>query len=336
MAPLGAGPRQFPTILRNSQLPYLVNFALLDLSSIERGRSAKCIGCYSEARILVAHGETSRAFSELFEMKIATKLQLLFVGIVALFILSGGVLIAQMKSLSDGYDAVLASPVRDMDQARVIQVNFKKEVQEWKDVLLRGHTPKDLATYTQHFHDKEAAVLNGARALSTSVHDEQARQLLLQFVSADETMSAKYQQAYDVYVAGHADYKAADKLVRGQDRAPTDLFDKVVQRLEARVQSTIAAQQQSARRNQSLALGFSGGLLFLLGLLGYLTVRSIVKRLGNLHAVSSRLARADVEGLSIDITGKDEIGEFGESMAGVHAAIQELLHAAQTPASVAA
>ena len=59
-------------------------------------------------------------------MKIATKLHLLFVGIVAVFILSGGVMIAQMQSLSNGYDAVLASPVRDMDQARVVQVDFKK------------------------------------------------------------------------------------------------------------------------------------------------------------------------------------------------------------------
>ena len=275
------------------------------------------------------------AVAESFEMRIATKLQLLFVGIVAVFILSVAVLIVQMTSLSSGYDAVLASPVRDMGQARVIQVNFKKEVQEWKDTLLRGYTPKDLTTYTKQFHEREAAVRDGAVALSKTVQDDQARQLLVQFVAADDAMSAKYESAYEVFVAGNADFKAADKLVRGQDRAPTDLFDKVVQRLDARVQSTVAAQQQSARRNLYVALGFSSGLLLVLGVMGYLTVRSIVKRLASLHAVSQRLAQADVEGLSIDISGKDEIGEFGESMAGVHAAIEELLHAAQTPAPAA-
>ena len=269
-------------------------------------------------------------------MKIATKLHLLFVGIVAVFILSGGVMIAQMQSLSNGYDAVLASPVRDMDQARVVQVDFKKEVQEWKDTLLRGHDPKDLATYSKQFRDKEVAVRRGAVALARTVHDEQARQLLVQFVAADDVMSAKYHHAYDVFVAGHADFKAADKLVRGQDRPPTDLFDKVVQRLDAKVQATVAAQQASARRNQVIALGFSAALLFLLGMMGFLTVRSIVKRLAKLQAVSDRLAVADVEGLTIDISGKDEIGEFGESMAGVHAAIEELLHAAQTPMPAAA
>jgi hypothetical protein len=274
--------------------------------------------------------------TEQIEMKIATKLQALFLGVVVIFILSGVVLIAQMRSLSNGYDQVLASPVHDMDQARIVQVNFKKEVQEWKDTLLRGHTPKDLATYTKQFHAKEAVVLDGARALERTVQDDQARQLLAQFVAADVVMSAKYAAAYNVYVAGNADFKAADKMVRGQDRAPTDLFDKVVARLETRVETTVAAQQASARRNQTIALGLSGALLVLLGVMGSLTVRSIVQRLAKLRAVSDRLAVADVEGLAIDISGKDEIGAFGESLTGVHAAIEELLIAAQTPVGAAA
>lgn len=269
-------------------------------------------------------------------MKIATKLHLLFFAIVAVFLLSGGILTAQMRALSNGYDAVLAQPVHDMEQARVIQVNFKKQVQEWKDILLRGQNPDDLAKYTRQFHEKEAAVLDGATALARTVHDDEARSLLGQFIVADREMSAKYQRAYDAYVAGHGDYKAADKLVRGQDRAPTDLFDKAVKRLDQRVQTTVAAQQASAQRNQLIAVAIAGALLFVLGLIGFLTVRSIVNRLAKLQAVSQRLAVADVAGLTIDISGKDEIGEFGESMTGVHAAIEELLHAAQAPVATAA
>ncbi|HWY61740.1 MAG TPA: hypothetical protein VNW15_07545 [Rhizomicrobium sp.] len=269
-------------------------------------------------------------------MKIATKLGLLFAGMIIVFILLGVTLLVQMKAVSNGYDALLASPVHDIDSARMVQVNFKKEVQEWKDTLLRGYNSKDLATYGKQFHEQEATVREGAVALAGTVQDGEAHKLLTQFIAADDAMSAKYQHAYEVFVAGGADFKSADALVRGQDRAPTDLFDKVVARLDARVQSTITAQQLSVRRNQALALGISGGLLLLLGALGIMTVRSIVKRLAELHAVSERLARADVAGLSIDISGKDEIGEFGESMKGVHAAIEELLQIAEAPAKAAA
>ena len=269
-------------------------------------------------------------------MKIATKLGLLFAGMILVFVLLGATLLFQMRGVSNGYDALLASPVHDIDAARMVQVNFKKEVQEWKDTLLRGHNPADLAKYGKQFHQQEAAVRSGAVALAKTVQDTQSHDLLTRFIAADDVMSAKYARAYDVYVAGNADFKAADALVRGQDRAPTDLFDQVVARLESRVQSTVAAQQASVRTNQTIALGVSSGLLFLLGALGFLTVRSIVGRLAVLRAVSDRLSKADVAGLSIDISGKDEIGEFGESMKGVHAAIEELLHIADAPARAAA
>ena len=268
-------------------------------------------------------------------MKIATKLGLLFAGMIAVFVLLSGVLLAQLHMVSSGYDAVLASPVRDMDAARVVQVDFKKEVQEWKDTLLRGHNPKDLAKYSKQFHDKEVAVRRGAVALAETVQDDGARDLLAKFVVADDAMSEKYHRAYAVYVAGNADFKTADKLVRGQDRPPTDLFDKVVARLQARVHATIDAQQASVRRNEAAALGIACVLLLLFGVLGLLTVRSIVHRLARLRAVSDRLSRAEVDGLSVDISGRDEIGDFGESMKGVHAAIEELLHMAQTPARAA-
>jgi methyl-accepting chemotaxis protein len=271
-------------------------------------------GCGKSCRFARAAVPKTGNLTESRKMKITTKLGLLFAGMIIVFVLLGVTLLAQMKSVSSGYDALLASPVRDIDAARVVQVNFKKEVQEWKDTLLRGHKPEDLAKYSKQFHEREVAVRNGAVALSQTVQDQEAHELLVKFIAADDVMSAKYQRAYNVFVAGNADFKAADALVRGQDRPPTDLFDKVVSRLDARVKSTVAAQQLSVRRNQSLALGISAGLLFLLGLLGFLTVRSIVQRLAALRGVSQRLANADVEGLSIDISGKDEIGEFGESM----------------------
>ena len=121
-------------------------------------------------------------------------------------------------------------------------------------------------------------------------------------------------------------------LVRGQDRAPTDLFDKVVARLDGCVHEAVAAQRAAVARSRNLVLGVVGFLFILLTSAGFAVVRSIISRLARLKAVSDRLAQADVEGLSIDISGRDEVGEFGESLKGVHAAIKELstLVAAQT------
>ncbi len=267
-------------------------------------------------------------------MRIATKLGLFFGGVVVLFCVLAASLSIELQRVSQTYDTLLNSSVRDMDRARVVQVNFKKEVQEWKDVLLRGGNPDDLAKYTQQFHEESAEVVAGAEALANTVNDAEASALLQQFLKADQTMNEKYQSAYEVFVAQNADFKAADKLVRAQDREPTDLFDKVVQRLDLRMNAAVEAQRASARKNVFLALALSGGLLLLLGILGRVTVRSILARLANLKEVSDRLARADISGLAVSISGNDEIGEFGESLKGVSAAIEELIKMASAQAPV--
>lgn len=257
-------------------------------------------------------------------MKISTKLIVFFCGVVTLFVLLALALLAQTRTVSAGYDALLSRQVRQAEEARVIQVGFKKQVQEWKDILLRGHTPDDLARYTRQFHEEESSVRSGAEALAAGMQDPESRELLNQFVAAHKVMSEKYQAAYDAYVAGGFDFKVADRMVRGQDRAPTGLFDQVVKHLNDDVVASVAAQEVAVARARNLALALSGTLLAGLGLVGFVTVRTILERLGRLKAVSDRLAKADIEGLSVDISGPDEIGQFGESMKGVHAAIEEL------------
>ncbi len=269
-------------------------------------------------------------------MKISKKLSLFYVSVLAVFFLLSFSLTAVLRSVSAGYDAVLSTPVRQIDEARVIQVDFKKQVQEWKDILLRGHNPVDLATYTKQFHEQEEQVRKGATELDEQVQDAQARQLLGQFLSAHQALSQKYQLAYEAYLAGNADFKAADRIVRGQDRPPTDLFDKVVARLDTRVQESIQAQAHAARRGRNRSLGIASGLLALIGVVGLFMVRNIVGRLSRLKAVSDRLAAADISGLTIDVEGRDEIAVFGSSLKGVHAAIEELLQmaAAETAAKI--
>ena len=258
-------------------------------------------------------------------MKISSKLTAFFLCVVVIFVGLAVTLLGQMRSISAGYDALLEGPVQQADAARVTQVDFKKQVQEWKDILLRGHTPADLTKYTQQFHDKAAKVTAGAKALAGQVQDPATRKLVEDFVVAHDTLDAKYEAAYQVYIGGNFDFKAADKMVRGQDRPPTDIFDKVVARLDELVTSQVAAQQASVARQRTTALAAAGALLALVSIAGFVVVRGVLSRLGRLKAVSDRLSRAEVEGLSIDISGHDEIGDFGESMKGVAAAIEELL-----------
>jgi len=257
-------------------------------------------------------------------MKISIKLTVFFAGVVVVFVGLADALIGQTQTLVAGYDDLLKTSVAQADLARVTQVTFKKQVQEWKDILLRGHTPADLAKYTKQFRDAEARVREDSVALSKQVRDPQARRILTEFAAAHDALGEKYQEAYDTFLATGFDFKAADKIVRGMDRKPTDLFDGVVARLAAQVEQSVRTQQAVVAHKQMVALAITGVALLVLTLGGFAVVYSVTSRLGCLKLVSDKLARGEIGGLAIDIAGHDEVGEFGQSLRGIHDAIEDL------------
>ena len=246
-------------------------------------------------------------------MKISVKLTMFLAGVVVLFVGLADALIGQTRTLGSTYDALLRTAVKQADLARVTQVDFKKQVQEWKDILLRGHDAGDLAKYTKQFRDAETRVRENSLALSKQLQDPDAAVLLDEFIARHDGLGKKYQEAYDAYVGSGFDFKMADKFVRGMDRQPTDLFDQVVARLAAKVERSAQEQQVLAAHKQMLAIGITGACLLLLAVGSLMVVLNVTSRLSYLKLISDKLAQGEIAGLAIDIGGKDEVGELEQA-----------------------
>lgn len=109
------------------------------------------------------------------------------------------------------------------------------------------------------------------------------------------------------------------------DRASVAVLDGVTLIPDPRV-AALAQAQQTKTAHQLLMLLVVFGVILVVDSFFYCGVLfGVFRRLNQLKAVTDRLAKADIQGLSIDISGNDEIGEIGESMKGVRAAIEELL-----------
>jgi methyl-accepting chemotaxis protein len=184
-----------------------------------------------------------------------------------------GFLLYRLNSVSHAYAGV----TRDDDAARVLQVTFKKQVQEWKDTLLRGSEPAALQKYSSAFHEQEKAVSSQAAQLRDTLDGSEARSLIEQFSSAHQTMSERYAAALKLFEDSKGqDPHGADRLVQGQDRAPTDLIDRVVVRM-ARRQEQLA----SSVRSSSLAIAIVLPILIAAFAAGSLVVlRRICRVLG--------------------------------------------------------
>lgn len=116
------------------------------------------------------------------------------------------------------------------DLARAAQVSFKTEVQEWKNVLLRGHDPADYATYHASLKAREAEVDAALAALRSEAAILGFESATLAGLAAGHAALVK---AYDdALVAFAADdplsNRAVDTAVRGQDRPINDGFDALV------------------------------------------------------------------------------------------------------------
>ncbi len=116
------------------------------------------------------------------------------------------------------------------DDARAAQVSFKTEVQEWKNVLLRGHDPADYATYRDALKARQAEVDEDLARLDGEAAEIGFESAVLSGLGAAHDALA---EAYDSALA-HFDAddplsnRTVDAAVRGQDRPINDGFDAVV------------------------------------------------------------------------------------------------------------
>lgn len=143
----------------------------------------------------------------------------------------GGFLYLRLRTVASSFATLFDRDESNVDLARVIQVTFKKQVQEWKDLLLRGRDPAALEHYSTAFHQQAASVREIAARLRKQIGADDPRtvELLDAFIRAHNAMTVKYEASLALFTASQGTAQAAaDAMVKGQDRAPTDLVDQIV------------------------------------------------------------------------------------------------------------
>lgn len=153
-------------------------------------------------------------------------------------------LLFRCMKISVAYQDILKSEVAQEEQIRVVQLTFKKQVQSWKDILLRGKDDAALRKYSQEFHSHSASVQDLGGNLVSGIKDPNSRQILEQFLAAHRDLGGRYEAALSLYESSR-DFSVADAAMKGLDRKPTDLLDSAVNSLTARVVSV--TEQENAR-----------------------------------------------------------------------------------------
>ncbi|MFZ1173215.1 MAG: hypothetical protein WAO01_18675, partial [Bradyrhizobium sp.] len=132
--------------------------------------------------------------TERFSLGIRGRILLLFGLCIAVLLSASAYGFWQYSASVDAFVTnVKASQVNAVD-VLVIETNFKKQVQEWKDTLLRGKKPEALDKHWGAFERREGDVRNAAERMKMSVADQEAAQLIGQFAAAHKGMGEAYRR----------------------------------------------------------------------------------------------------------------------------------------------
>ncbi|NER59232.1 methyl-accepting chemotaxis protein [Pseudomonas sp. MAFF212428] len=159
-----------------------------------------------------------------------------------------------------GYGQLVEGPLQASQLIDEANLQFKVQVQEWKNVLLRGKQPAEMDKYWQQFSAREQQVQALLAQLVRDNGADAALQARLQTLKDSHAqLGSAYARGRDAFVAAGADPAVGDQAVKGVDRATSEQMSELVSQLRADAQVQAAAISDSAQRTVWL------GLLVMLG-----------------------------------------------------------------------
>lgn len=195
-------------------------------------------------------------------------------------------------------------------------VLFKKQVQEWKNILIRGHEKKDYDKYSTQFEEMRQQTQETVQQLRTLAVDEpEIIKAADQFLAEHDHLTELYHEALPLLLVNKAGlgYRDVDVKVRGIDRAPTETIEHIVELGEAlKIRTSEATQESITAFKQETAL--IALVLFLLLITLYVAVveLAVLKPINFLTALVNRISQGDYEARA-NVSATDEIGLLARS-----------------------
>ena len=219
---------------------------------------------------------------------------------------------------------------RAADQARDAQAQFKGQVQEFKDILLRGHDPQLYAKYHGNFERQEGIVHQTLEGLRTALPDlGMDPGLAGKALKEHEALGAKYRAGLALFQPAVTNsYRTVDESLRGIDRPMGEALGDLAKAIIARGEASRQAGEADLKGLHDRVLTLQVALLVLVVLLGVALSQvlsgQILRSIGTIRAAIARMAARDFStGVAVE-TG-DEFGQMAEAFNTMMREFRDLL-----------
>lgn len=262
-------------------------------------------------------------------------LTLMIIGsFVAILLIMGGAILFQTKQLAL-FEDILTTKVENERQINHMDFLFKTQVQEWKNVLLRGYDDNNRNKYWQAFQNKEQEIQAIGNRLVNKLSDE-PRQKVNAFIQSHQQMALAYRRGYEAFVDADYNPTAGDKAVKGIDREPSELLQEAADWIsnETKTRTDEAIEQSQAIMSVTLPLAFLVLILsitvivFILSLLQRNFVKPIQSLIKSIRIFSKGDFRADIQ-----VEGRGEVAELARDLQAMKDKLTQLVQTLNANAS---
>ncbi len=266
-------------------------------------------------------------------MRIGMKL-LVLVGFMSALLVGVGIYllhgISNINGMMVGSLETAKTYTKAVDDADGVVIHFKKQVQNWKDTLLRGENATDFAKYNGLFMDEEAQVQQTGKELKVLMEKLNLDTTKLdEFLQTHRDLGSKYRAALSHYGSGDIQSaRAVDTMVKGMDRAPTDLMDSIAELMQKQ-QSDAFESMTKAAADKYGTIFFSSIIIIVLGtvlggVIAIMFIRGITSPLNEAVAVSNGLAQGKLD-IDIEVKSEDETGQLLRAMKNMVEKLREIV-----------
>jgi methyl-accepting chemotaxis protein-1 (serine sensor receptor) len=202
--------------------------------------------------------------------------------------------------------------------------DFKEQVQEWKNVLLRGRDPAELQKGWNAFEKAEKETIERMKEARSGTPHDKVRAKIEEALAAHKAAAEVYRKAFETYKSSGFDPYGADAAARGVDRKVFTIMEEAESAArDLGTQATAVAVKSADRAYYVAIAGTVAAMLVALVALYFFIRRAVLSPISSAVRFSERLAEGD---LTADIRSdaKDEtghllrmLGKMKESFVGV-------------------
>ena len=211
------------------------------------------------------------------------------------------------------YDTTVQQRVAQERAVSRMESEFKTQVLEWKNTLLRGEDSRKRELHWNAFQASEKRVADAAKALEPQLTDAQEKAALQKFTQAHAQMAQGYRKGFEVFQSLGFVPSAGDADVADIDQGPAKLLTELSQQVAASSAAIAQEAAQDARRALFSSLVALALVTALGACAGWLLTRSVVRPLGVAVSVAHKVAAGDLT-TRIEVEGTDEPARLLEAL----------------------